>query len=647
MKRLVLAAAAAVLSACAAQATSLPTAPAVTGAPPPRAPATISITIPAPTHTSSSARRAEYISTATNSMVLLAQGQAPLVIPLTATSPGCSISNGARTCTVAANLPVGTYSVNVSLFASANGSGTPLATTSASQTVQLNATNTLSFTLAAVVSSLNVTITPDSTFTFGTPGTRSVNVSVLDAGGATIVVGTDALVDASGSPVTITLSDGDTSGATSVTPTTVGPGPSTLSYNGGTTNAGYVTATARNAVAVVVGTPRSTTFAVNGSGGTPIATVSRYVSAMDYNTLFQQGQTMGHQGQSGLVILDFGQPWYCDGSGPACGPIGSYGTFLATGANPYETTASIASAAEAFLDGWYSSHHNDPTQSLHLAIGTNNYCRPDSADNPPHHDCARIQFYEHGYTWGQMMRTVRAYIQAQHYDAQEFVAGASDLELGWNTAALTEQWVQGYNAAVAPFTDLPLYDYGDAEGCPTTNASSAGNRSCSVTGFTWTQDDVLMIAFGPNVFPVPEIYCSPGNAEQWYQLSLRSIAIGNGKILFPGTLTEHSAAAQRGYTCNGVTVNAALDGFQQLKSRLHGNAATDVPAMSFATDITYSVGDPSPLARNRSAASVRAAEIVGVKPAGPLVEGWITRLSPDSVARKEAQFRHITDRARR
>jgi len=253
----------------------------------------ISITIPQAQQTASTARHAAYISTATNSMVLAPQGQTPIMMPLTTTTPGCRTLNGARICTFRISLPTGAYSMRVALYATADGTGLPLAIVSTTTTIVPDTTNNVDFTLNAVVSSLTVSLSPDNTFTASVAGSRTINVGVFDPAGATIVVGTDLLVDANGIPVTIVLSDSDSSGVTSISPTVVGATVSSLSYDGGTPNATAITAVARNASGVAVASAQTPfvvasvvcTAALLSAGGAPICTPPQrfLASPLDYS----------------------------------------------------------------------------------------------------------------------------------------------------------------------------------------------------------------------------------------------------------------------------------------------------------------------------------------------------------------------------
>jgi hypothetical protein len=117
----------------------------------------------------------------------------------------------------------------------------------AAQTIVANQANVIDLTLNAVVSQLQVSLSPAS-FTIGQAASSTVNVNALDAAGQIIVVGANALVDSNDNPVTIALADSDGS-ATHLSGTTLGTTSVTLSYSGATPApaSASITATASSA----------------------------------------------------------------------------------------------------------------------------------------------------------------------------------------------------------------------------------------------------------------------------------------------------------------------------------------------------------------------------------------------------------------
>ena len=171
----------------------------------------------------------------------------------------------------------------------------------------------------------------------------------------------------------------------------------------------------------------------------------------------------------------------------------------------------------------------------------------------------------------------RCRLQAE-YASQEAARGANDLEMGWNSAAASRAWADGYSSA----TGTPYYDYGDCEGCPT------GSSIPGVPGWTvnngWTQEDVWYVAYGaPTAYPVPEIYLNNGvNAAQWQRLSLYSYEHHGYPIYFLGTLTQSGAC---GGGCAGAN-NSPSDGWSQLFNWLNSDWRT-AQGLNYSSDITW------------------------------------------------------------
>jgi hypothetical protein len=153
---------------------------------------------------------------------------------------------------ISSPFPVGADSFTIKAFASSDGSGPALSFGSGNATIIANTNNTLSLTLSAVVNSLQVTLTP-STLPGLHAATSTVTVSAFDAANVPIALASAPLADQSGSPVTISLADSDTSGATSVSPAILGKAVEVVSYTGATIpSAATITAVAKNAASTTI-----------------------------------------------------------------------------------------------------------------------------------------------------------------------------------------------------------------------------------------------------------------------------------------------------------------------------------------------------------------------------------------------------------
>jgi hypothetical protein len=189
---------------------SVPTQPAATAPPNAKGTAQITIRVPSSMQTSGSARRPRYVSAATKSLVISANGSVVTVANISPTSPGCTAASGNTplTCVVNADVSSGTATIGFATFDQPGGLGNKLSTASVNATITAGAVNPLSVTLNGVVA--RVTIDFNYNNAFGTlvenePQTVNLLVNAQDASGNTII-GPGVYVDASGNPATIALS---------------------------------------------------------------------------------------------------------------------------------------------------------------------------------------------------------------------------------------------------------------------------------------------------------------------------------------------------------------------------------------------------------------------------------------------------------
>lgn len=259
---------------------------------PPSAPAsdahtaTVQFRIVVPARTSARARSPLYVSASTRSAsiaVAPSGGNAgtPVVVDCTTVCAG----------QVAA--PVGSDTFAVDLYDQPGGAGKLLSTGSLTQTIVADQANVVNVTFNGVVAAVSVTLVPSSV-PAGAAATIAVNLMVKDADGNTIV-GPGSYVNAQGQPVTVTLSDSDTSGATKLSATTFTAPPAaaiTLSYNGASIASPRITAaftggTSANATltiavgetlyasAILASSNEIAELLVSaGGGGTPEGTIS-------------------------------------------------------------------------------------------------------------------------------------------------------------------------------------------------------------------------------------------------------------------------------------------------------------------------------------------------------------------------------------
>ncbi len=284
-------------------------------------------------------------------------------------------------------------------------------------------------------------------------------------------------------------------------------------------------------------------------------TTSRYMKTVDGITHFNLGCAQTQQ--SGLLILDYGQPSY-NGT--------DYGTIFPGTKSPFIPISDIEYAVKLFLNGYYTCGGRG---FLTVAVGTNNF---GSKVSP-----------EHGQAWGQMMVRLNAYISNPGADLRDRLAvvGASDIEVGWNPPGLSRAWVDAY---ASTSQGIRYYNYGDAQGCPTT-----GTGPCDLG---WTQEDIWYVSWGSaaNPLPVPEIYFNappgpPSNARQWVTLAALH---GGAPMFIPGVLTQWQACQDPGRKCDRG-YNTPIQAWRQTMDALY--AVTPDPNTGqnvlFSSDITW------------------------------------------------------------
>jgi hypothetical protein len=175
----------------------------------------VSITIPPATSGTAAAKRKPlYVSANTQSAAIAVNGGTPVVANLSASSSSCAVATGGgRTCSVTVSAPVGTDTFSETLYANTTGTGAPLSQNSTSYTIVAGKSNVINMTLEGVVNSIALTLA-NGTPTLGIATSIALTVTIEDASGATII-GSDPFTNP------ITLTDSDTSGATTLSKTTV------------------------------------------------------------------------------------------------------------------------------------------------------------------------------------------------------------------------------------------------------------------------------------------------------------------------------------------------------------------------------------------------------------------------------------------
>ncbi len=284
----------------------------------------------------------------------------------------------------------------------------------------------------------------------------------------------------------------------------------------------------------------------------PLFSTSYYMLTVNSATLYDMGCKIGQVdrnlpgSRSTVVILDFGSPK----------KVGSeYGTDLFW-LGPV-SISQISAAVQNFGQGYYTCVADDRDSQIYVGIGTTNYHT--SISNT-------TDFYNHGVAWARMVNDLNAWLTTQGYSSQVLVVGANDVELAWNTPAVTKAWVNGYNSVYK----YDWYDYGSLDGCATYS-----NPNSTICGNGWTREDAWYVTYGTKpVWPVPLIYATSGvNAQQWALLSLYSYNTRGYSFIFIGPMTQKQACDQSPGQCVGLD-NTPEQGWNQLYNELVRNPST-------------------------------------------------------------------------
>jgi hypothetical protein len=153
------------------------------------------------------------------------------------------------------------------------------------------------------------------------------------------------------------------------------------------------------------------------------------------------------------------------------------------------------------------------------------------------------------------------------------IAGANDVELGWNGPRQSRRWVDGYGSVARH----PYFDYGDAAGCPPAGRCVGA----------WRVEDVWYVAWGARwALPLPEIYAPNGSsARQWQRLSLYSTLWHGRPMTIAGVMSQHAACRQSSDPCRGM--NNSPERAWRLLSRTLNSDRRTTQTLRWVTDVRW------------------------------------------------------------
>jgi hypothetical protein len=286
----------------------------------------------------------------------------------------------------------------------------------------------------------------------------------------------------------------------------------------------------------------------------PVPTTSRYMQTTNGTVLYNLGCSRATARQNGVVILDFGQPWYQNSTYGVIHPASS----------TFATLAQVEEAVKQFMRGYWNC--SAPDAFVHVAVGTNNY--------------GSYTGFSHGQAWTQMVNSISTWITSPpSYASKISVAGATDIEPAWNSVTRSRGWVDGFDSG-----NMRLYyNYGTCDGCPHATCPTCVPGSAT---YPWTVEDIWYVSWGAQpAQAIPEIYLTNGrNADQWQRVSLHGYINHQGnRIRFSGTLTQWLACQNQ--SCPG-TNNTPQQGYLQLYQALYKDTRTAWP-IQWSTDISW------------------------------------------------------------
>lgn len=267
--------------------------------------------------------------------------------------------------------------------------------------------------------------------------------------------------------------------------------------------------------------------------------------------------------QQRLVILAFGTP-ALSGS--------TYGVYL-SGTAKFASRAQLEPAAEQYARGYYLCTGTDLDSTISLALGETNY-GSQVASNAT----------QQGRAWSNFVEDVRDWVGSGGYGTQVYVEGAFDMEVAWNGSGTSLPLLAGFDSINS---GLASYDYGSADGCP-----SSGRGNCVAGSHSWSLDQRYQAAWGNfDSYSIPQIYTPSGSqAVQWGNITRYGSHQYNAPIQFSGSLTQQGAcnydvAHGDSNPCMG-TDNSPGTGWNQLYYQANQEAGT---AMSpqYSDDITW------------------------------------------------------------
>ncbi|MEA2785004.1 MAG: virginiamycin lyase [Candidatus Eremiobacteraeota bacterium] len=295
------------------------------------------IRVPAGTSTASRGRRPAYVSPSTQSLTIAnSTGTILVTANLTPQSAGCTAPTASTplTCTASASVPSGTNTLTIATYDAPGATGKKLAVAALQVTGAANGPTTINLTLSGIVASLTLALDPPA-LPSGTAARSAVLLNALDPDG-NVIVGPETFADANGNALTITLTNSDASGKTSLAKSTfTAPGGTDVSYNGAALASATITASAPGV------TSKTATLTIAGS--------SAFVSEF-------RGGIANNSSPAGIALGPDGNLWFTEQSGDRIGRVTPRGvvTEFSAGITPFSNPTAITAGPDGNL--WFTEN---------------------------------------------------------------------------------------------------------------------------------------------------------------------------------------------------------------------------------------------------------------------------------------------------
>jgi virginiamycin B lyase len=335
----------------------------------------------APKHARGKARRPYFVAASTLGVKIVVYAHGNHATPLATTAVGLTSANcnpvtGGRSCTISAEAPVGNNDFEVTTYDAAPtggsfGSANQLGIGSATLDVKSGTANTIHLTLGGVVAKGVVALTASSIPAIDN-ASQTVTISAQDADSNTIIG--SGWFDATGDPVTMSV----TSGQPSVT---FSPSPNTATFAAPTLQLAY---------AASVSTP---TQIQNGFAATITATPSNAGATAGQATLTiakpvftEYGAVTASKYLEGIAVGPDNALWFTESATNKIGRITTAGSItneFSTGITNNATPTTIAAGSDGNL--WFTEFGLGKVASITTSSGTvKEYLTPSGALSSPY-----------------------------------------------------------------------------------------------------------------------------------------------------------------------------------------------------------------------------------------------------------------------